>query len=277
MLRINKKTFLHQLRSFFYAFSVTAAMYIAIKELHSNSNPSGFIVFTLALFGIYLIEIFSHWRTKSTKVQINFDIHDEINEFSHFFHKIVLPIIFYISLVAFGYYNIKSRSIIILLFFVFITFFVLFINIRAFFEHKLTVEHKTNYVYDIIKFLIFFAGVDSLSNLANFYQTQLIPISIGVFALSFTLLFLMLWRYKKLRQMSAFFSFVASFLIAAIFFISQTGRIVNALQISLSLIFIFYLSAAIIHHKLMRTLTRSVLVEYFVVMLLVLAITYGIS
>lgn len=271
------KNFFDNLKSLFYAFSITAGIYVALTELHENNNMNGFILFSTALFVIYMAEIFIHWINKSSKVEINLNIHDEVNELSHLFHKIILPIALYIALVGFGFYNIKAASLKFLMIGVFIIFFILFINIRAFFENKLTLEHKTHYIYDIIKFFIFFCAINVFSNSANNYPSFLLAYSLASGVLCFVIIVLMLWRYKHFQQNSTILSVIPSILIGVIFYFYQMGRVVNSLQVGLGVFFVFYLSTALIHHKVTNTLSRDVLIEYLLVILLVLAITYGIS
>lgn len=271
--KLTKKYF----RTFFYSLSVTLGIYIALQELHQNQSINRFILFSLLVLFIYVVEIFSHWRTKSSKVEINLDFDDEINELSHLFHKLILPIGLYFSIVGFGFYNLRSSSLIFLLIAVFVTFFILFVNIRAFFDHKLRAQDKTHYVYDLIKFLIFFCLADVFSNAANNFTDNLVLYAASMIAVTFSLIVLMLWRYDKVHLYSLVYGSIASVFIGIIFFLYHIDRVVNSLQISLGLFFIFYLTSAIIHHLVMKTFSRGVLTEYVLVILIVIAVTYGIA
>jgi hypothetical protein len=277
MFNFTRKSFFHNLRSLFYAFSVTSGIYVALQELHQNKNITGFIIFSIALFMIYIAEIISNWYNKSSRVELNMDLNDKTNEFLHIFHKIILPILLYISLIGFGFYNFKDSSFIILLIAVFLIFFILFVNIRAFFEHKLSAEHKTHYIYDIIIFLIFFTTINFISNTTRNQPELTLVYSITAGALSFMLISMMLLRSKGIKPIYLSYNLGASLFIFIIFFLLHFDRVVNALQVALGLLFVFYLSAALIHHRLMKTLTRDVFIEYLIVILLVLTITYGIS
>jgi len=119
--------------SLLYALAVTAGMYTAIVELQTYKNNGTFVFFSFLIFLIYFVELFIDWRDKSSKVQIRLDIHEEIDELSHLFHKVILPVALYVSLIGFGFYNISNHSLILILITVFLVFSVLFINIRAFF------------------------------------------------------------------------------------------------------------------------------------------------
>lgn len=271
------KIFKINTKPFFYSLSLTLGIFVALQEIHEYKNPNRFFLFSLLILFIYLAEVFANWRSNRTKIEINLDINDEVNELSHLFHKLVLPIALYLSLIGFGYYNIKSISLIALLIAVFLTFFILFINIRSFFEAKSRLESKTHYVYDLIKFIIFFCLINFLSNTSN-NNPQWLPVyALLSSGLSLILLILMMWRINKLKFYSFIYSFISSICVGIVFLIYHAERVVNSLQISLGLFFVFYLASAIIHHLIMKTLTKGVLLEYVLVIFIVIAITYGIA
>lgn len=261
--------------SFFYSIAITLGIYIALQELHTYQNISNYLVFSFALLNIYLIELFIVYQHKNKRVELNFNINDDVNELSHFFHKIILPILLYVALTGFGYFNITSHLMGFILGFTFLAFFILFINTKAFLEHRVTAEHKTHYVYDIIKFLIFFLTTNVLINLFNSRGGDLILFSIVEFGLALVILLLMVWRIEKLYRVTFIYAFIASIVIALFFYILNFSTKLNPFQNALGLIFLFYISAAIIHHKTARTLTKGVFTEYLLVVVLVLAIAYG--
>lgn len=272
-----KSIFVRNFSSLFYSVAITMGIYISINELHKFNNISNFIIFSFAILVIYCVELFTTFQNKSSKVEINFDIEDEINELSHFFHKLILPILLYFSLVSFGYFNFEERNFLVILAVTFFAFFILFINTKAFLLNMQTIEHKTHYVYDVIKFLIFFLLINVLGNAYTSMGVNIAFLSVTAGVISFGLLALMVWRINKLRKKSIFYSLILSFIIGGLFAGFNLLLEINPLQLSLSLIFLFYVSTAIIHHKLMNTLTAGVISEYLIVILLVLAITYGIT
>jgi hypothetical protein len=264
-------------RPFFFALSITFAIYIAIEELHKYQNANNFYIFSLAVLGIYFIELFISWQSKSSKLVLNFDLKDEVNELSEAFHKLFLPIAMYFSLVLFGKYHYNTAFLPIILGFTFITFFLLLVNVQAFFEYKLNEEHKTHYIYDIIKFIIFFSIADGFSNIYKEGSLSIFLLSGGIAILSFVIITMMVWRIKKIRKQTLAFNLLASLFLSFSFYITQVFGRLNSLETSLVLLFLFYLSAAIIHHKLMNTLTINVLMEYVIIIVFLLTITYGIN
>mgnify|MGYP006872388909 CR=1 FL=1 len=260
--------------SLFYAMAITLGIYISVNELHFFQNTYNFIVFSVATFFIYIVELFTSFQNKSRKIQINFDYNDEVNELSEVFHKILLPIFLYLSILGFSYFNITNASIYIILAITFVSFYTLILNTKLFLEHEVKEEHKTHYVYDVIKFLIFFLMVNTFANLYKYIGDYIAYFTIGVFAISFLINYLMLIRIKMLTNKFVIQSTLNSAIISLVFLALNLGSKFNALQIALILIFLFYISTAIIHHTIRKTLTREVFLEYMVVTTLLLVIAF---
>lgn len=268
---------LNNLSSVFYSVAIVIGIFIATQELYIFGNSSNFLIFSVAIFFIYCVDIFTAYRSKSNRVELNLDINDDINELSQLFHKIILPIGLYLSIIGFSYFNYSNTLFFIVLLITFVIFYILLINTRAFLQHKLTAEHKTHYIYDIIKFLIFFLLINTISNLYRSIDTALLPVAILVLLICWFIFILMLWRIEKLRKKTIFYSGIAAMVLGVFFVILHLYTALNPIQTSLSIFFLFYIFNALIHHKLMGTLTKGVIGEYAIVVGLVLSITYGIT
>ncbi|MEO6728597.1 MAG: hypothetical protein ABIM99_01620 [Candidatus Dojkabacteria bacterium] len=257
-----------------YSAGITLAIYAAIQELHKFNNSSQFFVFSAAIITIIISEIIINYIARSKTVVLNMDFSDDINELSHLFNKIILPLGLYISIIGFGYYNLSSNILTIILILTFVLFFVLFVNIRSFFKNSLDLESKTHFVYDFFKFIIFFLGGDVI---VNYSQGNVQQVFGGVLALSAILHLLLLIRQKFAFNRHYILAIIGSIIIAESASLLVAANKYNQLQISLCIIFIFYLSLAIIQHAINRTLTRSVLFEYLLVLLIALSILLGVS
>lgn len=259
-----------------YSFGVCISGYLAAQSLYEGQTTTG----TLALFGIGILiivsDIFINFVRKSRRVEINLDFNDKVNEFLLLINNFLLPISLFIGYIGFIHYNIVNYINLPLIILNIVVFSILFINIRAFFLDDKREESKTHFVYDIIKFLIFFYISNILSHLSIFFD-NLIPYAFALFIITYSLMVLMMWKLEKLHKNSLFLSFVGSVFIVLIFAFIQSFLFTNSLQISLALLFIFYITTAIIHHVILKTLQRNVLIEYFAVMLVVLAVLYGIN
>lgn len=269
------------IRNFFssliYALGITVAIYISLEELHKFNNNDRFLLFSAFVVFILLFENLLALIRRKREVEINLNMNDDFNELWHLFYKFLLPILYYISIVAFGYYNLYSTNILVILALTFLTFLLLFINTKAFFQNIKKVESRTHYVYDLIKFLIFFTSTNFIVNLQDGSHQTLVISGIGILVLVFALVMLIIWRINKVHIPATIFSILISLFISLTFVILVLANLFNPIQISLGLFFAFYLAVAIIQHALLNTLTKSVIFEYIVILLAVFAVIFGIT
>lgn len=277
MLNILFKTFIKNIWTLFYSLSITTGIYISLQELHEFGNRSNFFTFSIILFLIFTLEIFITWQSNQIKSSKTIDFKDAEKDLVFALNRLLLPITLYVSLVAFAYYNYKNSILLPILAFTFVTFFVLFLNIKAYFERRKNQEANTHYVYDIIKFLIFFNAVNVIINLVTTEEASLIVGVVYTFILSFLLKGLMLWRLEKLKPRIALFSILSSIFIAFIFAVLSVSESFNQLESTLILTFIFYLTMAATHHIFHKTLSLELIAEYFLISLVIVSIAYGIN
>lgn len=263
--------------SLIYSTGATIAIYLSAVELTRFENLTLFLIYSFSFILIILLENFLAFIQRNRKIEINLDIKDEVNELSHFFYKIILPITLFFSLVFFLYFNFYIGTIDLILIFSFIIFFLLFLNTKAFFDNLKDLESRTHYIYDILKFFIFFLIVNILSNFQNYNNLNLIISTLGILIISFIITILMIWRLNKIRIRSYIYSFIFAFFSSLIFLILNLTNQFSALQISIGLVFVFYLSIAIIQHILLNTLTKYVLLEYILILLVSIVVIYGIN
>lgn len=271
-----KKRKLQFVKPLLFSTAITTGIFIALDELHRFNNTSTFYLFSVVIFFIYFLELLISYQSKSPKLILNFNIKDEVNEFEEIFHKIVLPALLYVSVVLFGKFNHNSAFLPIFLIFVFIIFYILFSNISYFFKQKHAEETKTHYVYDIIKFLIFFALTNVLVNL--FYKY---PAYGGLWSflqgiLTVAIITIMVWRVKLLQFKTIILTWVTGIVLGGSVLVLGLTKVFSINESSLILLFIFYFAVAIIHHYLLKTLTVKTVMEYVSVILLLMAVTYGI-
>lgn len=275
---MNNRTKINLFKSFFFAFAITVVTYVSITEIHQYQNYTKFTIFSLVIFLIYISEIINLYRLKSQKVQLNFNLNDGINEIQELFNKLLLPFALYVSIILFSQNHYSSYSILIVLLFVLLIFSVLFVNIQFFFEHRVTEESKTHYIYDIIKFCIFFLLADWMfSSELGGNTTNLVFHALLIGFISFLIKISMLWRSEIKDMGSINLSLFSSFILSVTYFIFVNINRFNPLESSLFLLFIFYFSIAIIHHRSLKTLNWKVVFEYASIGILFLAIIYGIN
>lgn len=237
--------------------------------------PGAMLLFVIGVL-IIVSDLFINYVRRNRKIELNLNINDKVNELLLFINNFVLPISLFIGYIGFIHYNIVNYINLPLIIINIVVFTILFTNIRAFFLYEKTAESKTHFVYDIIKFLIFFYITNILSHLSLYYDIVL-PYAIALLVITFSLILLMMWKLNKVHIASLVLAIGGSIFITIFFVVVQRFLFTNSLQISLALLFIFYITTAIIHHVILKTLRRSVLLEYFAVMLVVLAVLYGIN
>lgn len=277
MLKVFNKVLAKNLWTFFYSLSLTIGIYISLQELHEFGNRNNFLTFSVIIFMIYLIEIFVSWQSNQIKHDKTLDIKEVEKELLFSVNKLFLPIALYISLVGFGYYNFKNAILLPILVFTFICFFLLFTNIKAYFEKRRKAESNTQYVYDIIKFLIFFTTINIFVNILANDQKLLFAATVYTFFVSFLLNSLILWKLEKLRYKLIIPSILTSVVIAGIFALLNYIDSLNQLESTLILTVIFYIFIAGIHHIIHKTLTASLAGEYILIVLVIISIAYGIN
>jgi hypothetical protein len=257
-----------------YAFTLSIGIYISNHELGAYQNLGNFSLLSFSLLLIYFAELYLNYVRRNKKIQINLDFHDKVNELSLLYHFIFLPVVLYFSLASFYYYNYKESIGVILIILVFFIFFTLFRNIRYFFRNEIKFENSTHYIYDLIKIFIFFCLNNFLANQLYVHPNKKILIFLLSFLLAFILMSLSLWRWNKISRENLIASIVCS-IICGLSFILFSFIFVNAMQISLISVFVFYISIAIIHHLRERNLTRQIMLEYLSIGIVFFAIIWG--
>lgn len=268
---------LKQIWSLFYAVSITTGLYIAIEALVRFENESTFTGFAFILLTIFLVEIYITWQYNVIISKERIDAKLLKYELLHMVHKVLLPMALFGSIVGYSYYNFGTARLTPILVITFGVNYVLFLNIRAYFEHRNQDEHNTHYVFDIIKFLIFFTCVNALFNNGLIHDARIPFLVLGIFVLTFMLTELLVWRLQKQHLFSVVFATISGVIITSMYFILVTQEWFNALQSTLILTILFYFIIAGFHHYVHKTLTNYVLVEYLLVFVMLFGVLYGTS
>jgi hypothetical protein len=261
----------------FFALSMTSGIYIAISELHRYGNKNNFLTFSIALLAIFLVEIYSNWFYEKNFESSSLVKREERIDLKQLFYIISIPVILYLSLIAYGYYNLSNFSLGFVLLITFFIFLVLFVHVRNFFDHNPRNDSSVTYIFDVAKFLNFFLLTNVLANLLSEHPGNKLLFVFFIGVLSFITLTVMLWQQEKLHKITLSYNLISSVLLSLAFFLLNLNNSLNALQTSFAIVLTFYLVVAIIHHKLENTLNKEVLFEYLVVIILILSVSYGIS
>jgi hypothetical protein len=253
-------------RSFFYSLLLCIG-FILLVGIVENEPIRYFFYGSAILFLVLIIELVGLWYWSTRKlIQLNIPLVDNYDNITQLILHATLPSMLYWSIVAFIYNNINPHLWQIIIFLSWISFFVLFTNIRSYYEDKFKLEQKTHFIYDFIKYLIFFLASFSLieftlSKAINFY---IIPT--GLSLLSIFIVLLNLLRYKQVRTRNVSVALLGSVLIG---FVAYLGMYyLNFYKLQVVIVLLFYILTSIIHHMVKNNLTKDIVVEYILVGLL---------
>jgi hypothetical protein len=247
-------------RSIFYALFTGLGLTFALQILKDYGTEKFFYVILLTSL-ILVFEIYINWRY-ATKVlrQIDMPNINVYNLWGHLINHISLPLLLFFSLAGFVYFNDDDLVRIVAIFILTIVNLILFINIRSYYEDNFAIEEKTRYVYDLIKLIIFFFGVNLILHIRSFLGLQ------G----------LLIYRKDGEGIAAILFTILAAFLISVIFMIFEfLGLLLLGTNVITFLL--FYVALAVLHHRIERTLTAEIVGEYVLILILAFLLFWGIS
>jgi len=263
-------------RSLFFSITLGLGAVFSIEILKDYGTKAFLVVNSITIL-ILIFEIYLDWHY-ATKVlrQIDMPSINAYNLAGHIINHITLPLLLYISLVGFVYFNIDDliRLIIILI----VTFVntLLFINIRSYYEDDFNLDYSTRYIYDVIKLIVFFLAVNVILHLKLRLNIDVWVISILIYFLVLLLSFLIVYRQGQIGRQTFTYISITSFLIAVLFMILNIFEIF-LIGTNVITFLLFYFDISILQHKLNRDLTFNILVEYILTLFLAIILFSGIS
>lgn len=222
-----------------------------------------------------VIMIFNIWKVSTNKLlQLGLPEVTGYSTISNMLYHFVLPVLALVDFCLLIYFNsfVLFRPILLLL--VFITYFLVFVNIRAYFEDKFKLELSTHFIYTFIILISGLSLTNAVLNITNLYSLNIL---VPFFALVIINIFLILtafihyWDYNLKKLVSyLFFSLVLAGLTIMIFL-----QFDSTLRSAFIEGIILYFVLAIIHHKYEASLTLGIVFEYVIITLLGFVLLYG--
>lgn len=256
------------LRAAFFSLTLTLGGFLALEQLVKGS-VTNFIQVSLIMCLIFVIELYTSWQYFDA-LQLN--AHERPQRKTLLIHHLILPVTTYLSVLSFAYFNRNTGLEVALLGLSFILFTILFVNIRAYYLYKKDLLLHTNYIYDIVKLLLFFCASDTIFNVINNqYRLAilLIPLVTGGLVLLLTM------RYEKLELKSLNLIAFITFLLTLIAILCITALNLTPIQSSLITFLGFYLSTAALHHYFEHDLNASLVIEYLTIIIIAILLVYG--
>jgi hypothetical protein len=256
-------------RSLIYSLILAIGFGIYTFSLSYN-NPQYSMIIAGVTALIFLLELITTiWLGKSLLEQYKLPPIDNHDKFANLIQHFVLPISLFVSLISFLFFH---QYLVVKYVFVAISFFafwILFANIRAYYEDKFKIEIRTHYIYDLVSILTFFGLIDSFSNFVNYTSTNLILYYLGLSLIIVVFYALVIIRLRIFD--------IRNILLAAL--ISNLGFVMvfNALNlITLKLSFIstlmYYFFIAYANHHRENTKSMKVFEEYIVLLLIAIVL-----
>jgi len=264
------------IKQILFATIITLGLMLIVNAKNS-ANDSVLIPAILTSTGILIVQVYIIYRRAKQKLE-NLQIplvHRYKNSLELFYH-FILPIIFFVDLCLFIYFNTVYLLIPLLLFFCFIIFLILFINIRAYFEDKFKIEIATHFVYYfIINFTVFSLCLSILS-ISYSYDLPIILTGIIIGGMSSLMLYLNHIEASQLN-LKLFGGILAYGLLNMIMALVLFQEFNSILRTSFIIASCFYFLNALLTHKKEGTFGMAIILEYLTILALGFVVLFGIN
>lgn len=237
-----------------------------------NAESTFFFLASIVLYILLLVELFVtsdfyhvHHK-KNSKTLYEFEHHKTVQ----YIHHLLLPSLTFWSFVLFAYFN-DTKAVLGLLFILFfICTAVLFENIHSFYRHQFSLNKHTNYIYDFISIILMFLIADISIDLTVYYgwNNFVIPVIVGFFL--FLLGFISLLRQAFSREFLGILICLVTLFIPIAYLLLETN--IPIFTFAALSAMVFYIFDSFLDHYVERSLKKEVIVEYFLVLLLILAL-----
>ncbi|MDD3647352.1 MAG: hypothetical protein PHS44_02525 [Candidatus Dojkabacteria bacterium] len=263
-------------RSIFYGVLVGLGLLFGLQIL-KDYGPKEYVYTICGIMLIVFFEIYLNWRY-ATRIlrQVDLPTINVYSLWSHILNHIMLPVLLLLSVSGFIFFHRDDLVRVIVIVLVSIVFVTLFINIRSYYEDEFRVEEKTRYIYEIMKLVIFFFGLNLVISIEVFWG---IDIWISAFLVSLLVIILgMLLIYRKNQfELVQIIYIVLSASIIAVLFLVLHNLEVLMLGINVIIFLVFYFLFSLLNHRLERTLTKEIFIEYGLILLFAFLLFSGIS
>lgn len=264
-------------RSVIFSILIFAG-FLLLQKIIIEFTFEYYIAYCIIFFSLFITFLYadhlSHYKKLNQKMIFMLDKRYYLN---FLFQHYILPIMLFIALCVFSYVNIDLTFKFLIILVCSVAFLFCLINIQSYFQNKLQTESKTHSIYDTVKLILFFVLVNIelqfyfSFNLNSFF---LIVILIITTIIEVWLIFIR----NNIYHINTFIYIISSGIIIAVFAIIGIHLLrFTLLQLNLLLFSIYYLLISVINHKLEGTLNFKVISEYIFVILLSMALMYGLQ
>jgi len=195
--------------------------------------------------------------------------------FQHILNHYLVPITLYLFTLVFIYLNTNFPLKIIIFFIVSVSLLICLVNVRSYFLNKLMIEHSTHSIYDGMKLIVFFLTSNALLHLYFNSTINIFVLLLLISLLTAIGIGLIFIRNNLFTKEVSITVILSSIIIALCAFLALRVLNFTLVQANLIMLTLFYFIVAIIHHRIERTLTRKIILNYLMFCLIVIALMYG--
>ena len=262
-------------RPLIYAIVMTIG-FIFLQNLLQTLPEQYFLTGVLFLYPMLIFELLTtRYNAQLLLKQYSLPpISENKESVSHLVHHVILPSLIYFSSVSFLFFHRQPSLQPFLTIGVFFIYWILFTNIRAFYEDKFKLELYTHNIYDIITTLSAFFSFVSIINIFKSNQFNLLFIFIPLTAIFLLLYHLIVVRYQV--HLSLAVKFLIGILFAAgTLIVSYSG--LNELDAGFILTEVFYFTFAITLHYHDGSANLKIISEYIIIFTLSIVLLLGVT
>jgi hypothetical protein len=232
------------------------------------------LVYILITNFIIIVSIID--STQRFKNEIREDNITDEDKHIYFYNQTILPLTLYFSTEAFLIINKFNFTVSEIVFLVSLSLFLTSLNYFEAYYEVFEFSKKAHYTINAVKLFIFFLTTYTLFQISEIIKISNYTSSIFVFLLSFSLLLMIMQRHKLYKFVNVIYSTLISIFIALIAFLGLLF-INNALLTAFSISLIFYFFENTIQHKIEGTLTKEIMTEYILIILIMILLVKGIA
>jgi hypothetical protein len=237
-----------------------------------------YLVITVFGLSLFLVELFISWLiAKREKIAWEMPSLQNRAWREHFVNHSVLPLLMFLFTAVFLWNNnveVFKQLFVIMISLIFVP---LFVNLHATYRNEMKLRKETNYIFDLVRIVIFFLVVDASLDIFSFSLGGVSGSVFTVMTTAFILLFLMVWLSKQVSIESLLFIILSSMLVGVFYFLIIFIVVLNPLTVAVISTTVFFLIVSYWHHKLDGTFDFHVFSEYLLIVFLLLVILVGLS
>ncbi len=265
----------NKLVSLFLDISLPLLVTVIIFDSATNIDNAVSQYFNFFLFGLTILLYINYWyKHRSKKLALNLIFDDEINELGVIVNKIVTPFLLYFTVLAYMHFNVTKNVMLPVMLGLFVIFMLYFINIKSFFSKKERREQSTDIVFDLIKFLIFFMGIDVITNLFVNEELDHLKTIFVCFLLNILLSLLMVFRLKNIKLKYVLAVLLISLILNIFYLILLNQLYINITIVAFVMLTLFYLLHGLFFSYIFKKLNKETFIEFGGIIILVFSILY---